>query len=400
MSLFDAPPAALTVTGLNRRVQALLEGAPDLQDVRLVAELSGFKRHSSGHLYFTLKDAESQLSAVMWRTTAARNPFADFADGDRVQVRGRVQVYTVRGNYQLQVERMVPDGVGELYRKLELLKAKLLAEGLFDAERKRPLPPRPRTVAVITSPTGAVVQDIIRTLRNRGVALRLLVVPAAVQGAEAVPSLLAAFKLVARLPVEVVVLARGGGSIEDLWCFNDETVARAIAACAVPVISAVGHETDFTVADLVADHRAATPTAAATDLAPDRPTLQSELAYYTEQLTSELAHQLSDQRRTLDDWSSTLTLALQDGLAERRDILQLLTRTLRTGIQMQRRAAQAELATHTALLASLNPKGVLERGYTRTEKDGTWLKSATAVHLGDTLEIYFADGKRQVKAEG
>jgi exodeoxyribonuclease VII large subunit len=399
MGLFDtddtsaAAPRVWTVSALNRRVQAILEEEPDLRNLRLEAEVSNYKRHSSGHLYFTLKDADSQLSAVMWRSAAERNAFQHFADGDRVQVRGSITVYPPRGQYQLQVERMTPAGVGELYKRLERLRTQLQAEGLFDPDRKRPLPPRPARVAVITSPTGAVVQDVIRTLRVKHARLTLLVVPAAVQGAEAVPALLRALALVPRLNADVAVVARGGGSLEDLWAFNEEPVVRAVAACPIPIISAVGHETDFTLADFAADVRAATPTAAAQLLAPDLEAELGELAYYHEAVVGAMQNELDYARQSLDDFAHDLTQTVQQALAQRRQALaqasyQLATRALLAATQQQ-----GELARLDALLQSLNPQQVLNRGYTLTYKDGKQVRTAKQIHQGDNVEIAFADGR-------
>lgn len=400
MGLFDviddntnpAAPRVWTVSALNRRVQAILEHEPDLSSLRLEAEISNYKRHGSGHVYFTLKDAESQISAVMWRSAAERNPFRQFADGDRVQVRGGITVYPPRGQYQLQVERMTPAGVGELYKRLERLRAQLLAEGLFDEDRKRPLPPRPVRVAIVTSPTGAVVQDVIRTLRVKHARLTLLVVPAAVQGIEAVPSLLRALALIPKLKAQAVIVARGGGSIEDLWAFNDEALVRAIAACPVPVISAVGHETDYTLCDYVADARAATPTAAAQLLAPDLEQELGELAYHREGIVGAIQHKLDDARRGLDDLAAELQQSMADYVAQHRQTL-VHTRQELTG-QMRLLAARQQglVSGFAAQLQSLNPEQVLNRGFTLTYKDGKQVRLATQIHDGDNVEITFADG--------
>ncbi len=266
---------ALSVTQLNQTVKMLLEGTPVLSDVWVEGELSGAKLYSSGHLYFSLKDEESVIGAVMFRTSMARMDFRP-ENGMHVLAHGRVSAYVPRGQYQFIADRMIPAGAGELAVAFEQLKARLSAEGLFDPSRKRPLPPHPTRIGVVTSPSGAAVHDIIRVARGRCPSTEILIFPSLVQGPEA-PAYLRGgiqyFNAVKDDPdqrVDIIILGRGGGSAEDLWAFNDERLARTVAASEIPVISAVGHEVDFSICDFVADLRAATPSAAAELALPDR----------------------------------------------------------------------------------------------------------------------------------
>ncbi|HXI02337.1 MAG TPA: exodeoxyribonuclease VII large subunit, partial [Candidatus Saccharimonadales bacterium] len=260
-----SPPGSrarpLTVSDLNALAREMLEAR--FSSIYIAGEISNFKAHGSGHWYFSLKDSRAQISAAMFRF-ANRNVRFRPADGMKVLVRGSVGLYEPRGQYQIVAETMEPVGLGELQAAYEQLREKLRAEGLFDEARKRPLPPLPRCIGVVTSPTGAAIRDIIRVLERRGADLRVVIAPCRVQGPEAAAEIAAAIRLLGTQPeVEVIIAGRGGGSLEDLWPFNEEIVARAIVASPLPVVSAVGHEIDYTIADFAADRRAATPSAAA-----------------------------------------------------------------------------------------------------------------------------------------
>ena len=253
----------LSVSQLNEYVRRLLAGDPMLRSLRVQGEISGFKRYTSGHLYFTLKDETASVSCVMFRTAAESLDFRP-QDGQRVTISGSASLYPQRGQYQLYVERMQREGVGELYMRFEALKRKLAAEGLFDQAIKKEIPAYPRVIGVATSPTGAVLRDIVRVARRRDPNISILLAPTSVQGAGAAAEIVQAIELLNRQgEADVILCGRGGGSIEDLWPFNEEIVARAIRASKIPVISCVGHETDFTIADFAADLRAPTPSAAA-----------------------------------------------------------------------------------------------------------------------------------------
>src|SRR5215212_4572 len=302
---FDSSPfgggseAALTVSQLSQHLKALVAGDIIAADVWVRGELSGVKRAASGHLYFSVKDAGACLECVMWRSTAQWLRF-ELEPGDGVIVHGHVDLYPSRSKYQLVVDQVEPDGHGALFLAFEQLRARLQAEGLFDPERKRPLPFFPQRVAVVTSVSGAAVHDICTVMRRRCPATAVLVVPAIVQGDSAPESLCRALELANALPdVDVVIVGRGGGSAEDLWCFNDEQVVRAFAASVRPVISAVGHETDFTLADFVADLRAPTPSAAAEHVAPELAELALRLASARERLELAMRRQVAVERERL-----------------------------------------------------------------------------------------------------
>ncbi|MCC6187794.1 MAG: exodeoxyribonuclease VII large subunit, partial [Anaerolineales bacterium] len=261
-------PDLWTVSALNRYVKETLETDYRLQDLRVSGEVSGFRAYPSGHWYFSLKDGSAQVSCVMWRGRAERSRFTP-RDGDAVVAVGSVTLYEARGQYQLDVALLQPAGEGVLFREFLRLKAQLEAEGLFAAERKRPLPAWPSRIGVVTSPAGAALRDILNILRRRCPLVEVVLAPTAVQGLDAPAQIVAALQACAGCAPDVIIVARGGGALEDLWCFNDEQVARAIAACPVPVVSGVGHETDFTLADFAADLRAPTPSAAAELVSPD-----------------------------------------------------------------------------------------------------------------------------------
>ncbi|HEY0705620.1 MAG TPA: exodeoxyribonuclease VII large subunit, partial [Polyangia bacterium] len=412
-------------------------------DVRVEGEISGLRKTSAGHLYFILKDNEAQIDCVLFAREASRLRFK-VADGQQVRCRGRLTIYEGRGKFQMSVVAMLPAGAGLLALAFEELKQKLAGEGLFAPDRKRRLPFLPRIVGVVSSPSGAVIRDIVRVAHRRFPA-RLLLAPAPVQGDGAAPAIVAALRAIARVPrVDVIILARGGGSMEDLWCFNDEALARAIAACPIPVISAVGHETDFTIADFVADVRAPTPSAAAelavpmmTDIKAEFAVLQrravravhAELA--TRRLVIERARRrigdprrlVDAQRQALDDLGSRATAALRANLVRQHKALTAAeARLLRAHPQRRigeqraqltallRRlhaAIDARIATrHRALeglrgkLESLSPLSVLERGYALARaRDGHVITRAAGLAPGDAIAVRFADGEVTTRVE-
>ena len=297
-------PTVLSVSQINREIHSLLEGRFPL--VWIQGEVSNFKAHSSGHFYFSLKDKKSQINAVMFRGFNSRLKFTP-RDGQEVLIRGKVTVYQPRGNYQLFCEVMEPVGAGALQIAFEQLKKKLQGEGLFDREKKRPLPSFPKHIALVTSPTGAALRDMLNVLSRRFKGLQITLAPAIVQGDRAPASLVLALEKVNRLrDVDVVIVGRGGGSMEDLWGFNDEAVARAIAASKVPVISAVGHEVDFTIADFVADLRAPTPSAAAELVVKNASDLFETISASHKRLRYAMGHHLEHSRQQLDSFQKRL----------------------------------------------------------------------------------------------
>ena len=358
-------PIVFTVTALNAYLRELLETDEVLQDLWVRGEISNFSQPRSGHLYFTLKDSESAMRCVMWKPSAMRLRFTP-VDGMLVEAHGAMSIYPAQGQVQLYVDALRPAGEGALYQEFLRLRAQLEAEGLFDPSHKRPLPRLPKHIGVVTSATGAALHDILQTLNRRLPTLRVTVAPTSVQGVEAPAGIIAALKRLNSLPdLDLIILARGGGSIEDLWAFNDEGVARAIFASRYPVISGVGHETDFTIADFVADLRAPTPTGAA-ELA--TPITKEELRAALQGAEAQLTELIN---RHLEDLKQALQLA-QSELRRSSPLLRILNNIqrldelqgrLERAIQQQLQRKQNNLANASDRLASLNPQAVLKRGY-------------------------------------
>ena len=358
-------PIIFTVTALNAYLRELLETDEVLQDLWVRGEISNFSQPRSGHLYFTLKDSESAMRCVMWKLSAMRLRFTP-TDGMLVEAHGAMSIYPAQGQVQLYVDALRPAGEGAHYQEFLRLRAQLEAEGLFDPSHKRALPRLPKHIGVVTSATGAALHDILQTLNRRLPTLRVTVAPTPVQGVEAPAGIIAALKRLNSLPdLDLIILARGGGSIEDLWAFNDEGVARAIFASRYPVISGVGHETDFTIADFVADLRAPTPTGAA-ELA--TPITKEELRAALQSAEAQLAELIN---RQLEDLKQALQLAQSElrRTSPRLRILNNIQRLdelqgrLERAIQQQLQRKQNYLANAGDRLASLNPQAVLKRGY-------------------------------------
>ena len=358
-------PIVFTVTALNAYLRELLETDEVLQDLWVRGEISNFSQPRSGHLYFTLKDSESAMRCVMWKPSAMRLRFTP-TDGMLVEAHGAMSIYPAQGQVQLYVDALRPAGEGALYQEFLRLRAQLEAEGLFDPSRKRPLPRLPKHIGVVTSATGAALHDILQTLNRRLPTLRVTVAPTSVQGVEAPAGIIAALKRLNSLPdLDLIILARGGGSIEDLWAFNDEGVARAIFASRYPVISGVGHETDFTIADFVADLRAPTPTGAA-ELA--TPITKEELQAALQSAEAQLAELIN---RQLEDLKQSLLLAKSElrRTSPRQRILNNIQRLdelqgrLERSIRQQLQQKQNLLTNTHNRLDSLNPQAVLKRGY-------------------------------------
>lgn len=425
-------PQVMTVSDLNRQIREILEGRFPLLWLR--GEISNFKAHTSGHFYFSLKDSKCQVNAVMFRGFNSHLRFRP-EDGMEVLVRGKVTVYEPRGNYQIFCEVMEPVGAGALQKAFEQLKAKLQKEGLFDEARKRPLPALPRHIAIVTSPTGAAIRDMLNVLGRRFKGARISVVPCKVQGDQAPAEIVAAIQLANRLTdVDVMIVGRGGGSIEDLWAFNDERVARAIASARVPVISAVGHEIDFTIADFVADLRAPTPSAAAELVVKNAADLTQQVAAMEKvfrfgilrrlnmerQTVTSLSKRLIDPQRRIQDASQRcdeLMQRLESGLArfvrDRHLRITLLEKRLGTpipriekngqkvsGLDARLRASirnrmlhkQELLAKNAALLDSLSPLRVLDRGYSMVTARERIITDASSLAIGQTIDVRMCHG--------
>ncbi len=391
-----APPKHLSISELTTRIRGILE--PAFTQVLVQGEVSNYRPAASGHAYFSLKDTSASISAAIFGWGSKRKPF-ELKDGLQVLVRGKVSVYPPRGSYQLTIDHIEPLGAGALTVAFEKLKAKLQEEGLFDSKRKRSLPLYPTSIVVVTSPSGAAIQDMLNILKRRAPHLRVRILPALVQGAEAASQITRALELANRHKLgDLVVLARGGGSIEDLWAFNEEVLARAIAASELPVISAVGHEIDFTIADFVADLRAPTPSAAAEIVTGQWVESANRVSDSRLRLRNVIGREVSRRRELLSHIAARV-LSPRDRLreqAQRCDELALrLERAFRGRID-RRRAATDQLL---AKLEALSPLRVLERGYTLVQDErGAVIKSASQIKTGRNLEIRFHDGKRPVQA--
>lgn len=401
---FDFPAASRwTVTQVNIYIREMLETDYTLQDLWLQGEISNWKRAASGHVYFTLKDSNASIRCVIWRSQAARLVYIPQEEGEAVLAHGRVSVYEAGGNYQFYVDDLEPAGRGELYARFERIKARLAAEGLFEPELKRPLPLFPRCIGLVTSPTGAALRDILNVLRRRYPLARVILSPTQVQGETAPGQIIAALQAVARQPVDVIFLARGGGSLEDLWAFNDESLARAIAACPVPVVTGVGHEVDFTIADFVADVRAPTPSAAAEIATPDAGELRRALLSQQRMLTDIFQQLIAEKRGELRDRQWSLERLSPQGRVD--NFRQRLDTLLdRAGQQLRHRLAlQRERVNNLAAqLETLNPQATLGRGYAIVQKERAVVTSKSQVKPGDEITIRVSDGEfgAAVKATG
>lgn len=386
-----------TVGELNLYVKGLLESDALLKGLYLRGEISNFKFHSSGHFYFTLKDGEGAVKAVMFRASAGKLRFLP-ENGMRVLVHGRVSLYQQTGDYQLYVDNMEPDGIGALYVAYEQLRRRLEEEGLFREDLKRPLPKTPTCVGVITSPTGAAVQDILNILGRRFPFAKVLVYPALVQGEGAVPSLLKGLRYFSESrAADVVIIGRGGGSLEDLWAFNDESLARAVRACPVPVISAVGHETDFTICDFASDLRAPTPSAAAELAVPETTELQQKFRNVIDRMKTLLRKDVEQKRQLLEHYADARVLRQPESyIAEKRIALDMVFDRLSGAMKNELAGHRADFAALTGKLEALNPMAVIARGYGAVyTPDGKVLKSVRAVKPGDTFTLRMQDGRME-----
>ncbi len=384
-------PLALTVSEITRRIKHSLESS--FGSVVVQGEISNLKRHTSGHIYFTLKDEASQISAVLWRSRAHVLSFpAD--DGMKVIVTGRLTVYEVRGAYQIEVSSIRPLGIGELQIAFEYLKRKLAAEGLFDPEHKKSLPEYPERIGVVTSPTGAALHDILNILRRRFPGVEVILRPTVVQGSGAAGDIIEALEELNHAEgIDVILLGRGGGSIEDLWAFNEEGVARAIFNSKVPIVSAVGHEIDFTIADFVADLRAPTPSAAAELVVRDRKDVLAKVHeyWYTihELQTTMLNHRKEHVRNLLHTYSFNKPIDLLRQHSQRVDDLE---RGLSSAVSHRLALLKSSSMSLDHRVAALDPNLVLKRGYTIVYKWGQVISSSARLRPNDEIDIKFSDG--------
>ncbi|MFN8945064.1 MAG: exodeoxyribonuclease VII large subunit [Pseudobdellovibrionaceae bacterium] len=426
----------LSVEQLNLQIKQLMEG--NFATVWVKAEISNFKPHSSGHFYFSLKDQKSQISAVMFRGYNSKLKFRP-EDGMEVVVRGRISVYEPRGNYQILCDYMEPVGAGALQKAFEQLKIKLKNEGLFDLSRKKQIPTHPSRIAIVTSPTGAAIQDILNILGRRAPQLEVIVVPTLVQGAEAAPLIREAFAKAQKIKnVDVIILGRGGGSIEDMWCFNDELLAREIAHCSIPVISAVGHEIDFTICDFVADLRAPTPSAAAELVAQSSAELkrrlseiQKSLGFAISRKVKELIQKIDFLSRSLvdpqkylqdlslrnDDLMRRLEMILFQQFAQKKyeiklfekrlpdpthlvenmkQVVSSLYMQLGQTVKNQLMSQKKDVTRFMQILDSLSPLKVVDRGYAILSGQHEVIQSISQVKVNDQIHATLKDGKLQL----
>lgn len=395
-------PRVLTVSQLNFYIKSLIENDSKLNIVFLSGEISNLTDHyRSGHIYLSLKDEKSVIRAVMFSGNARNLRFKP-TDGMKVICRGRVAVYEPTGQYQLYIEDMQPDGIGALTLAYEQLKKKLADKGLFDSAHKKPLPRFPKTVGVITSPTGAAVQDIRNILYRRFPCINIVMCPVLVQGDSAPEQLVRAVKTLDMYNAcDVIIIGRGGGSIEDLWAFNDETLANAIYDCKIPVISAVGHETDFTICDFVADMRAPTPSAAAELAVPDKAELMSYYSSQLQYLSSFMDSQFRKNSSRLIDFQRRISLVSpQSRIDKYEKNIELLLNKSQNLVNEKYSEKSNEITKISAKLESLNPLSVLSRGYSIAEKDGVVITSSSQLNKGDNFTLEFSDGKINATVNG
>ncbi len=391
----------LNVSEINRYIKGLIHGDPRLRDIWVTGELSNFKHHRSGHMYFTIKDSKSSLRCVFFRRENQRCIFKP-SDGMEVILHGNISVYEPDGVYQLYVSEMEPAGMGSLYLAFEQLKGRLEKEGLFSPEVKKKLPSLPRKIGLVTSPTGAALQDILATIKKRFPHVHIIVVESLVQGPQASFDIVQAINILNRQKdVDVIILARGGGSLEDLWPFNEERVARAIYSSAVPIVSAVGHETDFTIADFAADLRAPTPTAAAAAVVPEKEEVLSTLAQLREKAASALKRRLQREKQTLDYAVSErfFTLPLKR-LKLSKEVLDQLDKKMGREIIRILQYKGIKLGALNDRLESYSPFKVMNRGfcYCRDE-EGKIIRSVKEIKPEDILKLTFKDGLVSCRTE-
>ena len=384
----------ISVSELNGVVKLLLDNDPLLRNLAVRGELSNYKIYPSGHHYFTLKDPEGALRCVMFKGSALRLRFRP-ENGMKVVVTGRVSVFPRDGAYQLYAEEMIPEGAGDLAVAFEQLKARLYAEGLFDPARKKPLPEYPERIAIVTSPAGAAVHDMIRILRRRYPLAKVILLPVRVQGAEAPAEIAGAIRYADRWQIgDVIITGRGGGSLEDLWAFNDERVARAISDCKIPVISAVGHEPDVTISDFVADVRASTPSHAAETAVPDQMELRRFLLSSQQRLTKSQEKRLAAERQRLTDFAAKRCLTEPMAFIQDKR-MELVHRQQRLGdlSQGQLVRKRQRFAAISAALDAMSPLKVLGRGYAvARDAEGRILKTYRDISVGDTVTVTLGEG--------
>ena len=384
----------ITVTQLNTFVKDYIDALPPLRQVNVKGEVSNLTKHKTGHYYFTLKDEGSLIKTVMFRADAANLDF-DMENGQKVIVTGRVSVFVRDGSYQLYATAIEQDGIGSLYEAFEKLKAKLAAEGLFDPAHKKALPKTPFRIGIVTAPTGAAIQDMKNIAARRFPLCELILYPSLVQGKDAAPEIIRGVRYFDRhKSVDLIIIGRGGGSIEDLWAFNDEALARTVYDCETPVISAVGHEIDFTIADFVADLRAPTPSAAMEFALPDKNELKRKFGNINTHNAASLSKRLQSERRLITLLASSRVLINPRATLDDRRMALLKDEEQLTAAASRLLSRKREgLDAVSRLLASFDPMSVLRRGYAALyDKNGSVIKSSTQLAVGDSFTVRVADG--------
>ncbi len=383
------------VQEITRILQGILQSEPTLQDLWLEGEISNLGRPASGHIYFTLKDNNSQIQCAIFRSAAARLRIP-LQNGDAVLVNGRLSIYGARSQYQIIGERVAPVGVGELQIAFERLKEQLLEEGLFDPIHKKPLPKFPQKIGLITSATGAAIRDILRMLQKRYPAVEVFLFPTLVQGEDAAPEIAHAIKSMNHISgIDLLIVGRGGGSIEDLWAFNEEVVARALFASRIPTVSAVGHETDVTIADLVADHRAPTPSAAVENIVPDQEELRQQLAGIESYLAQDIDRRLDLIRTKLENIQSRISPTHRiDAINRLQQAIDQLDNRGQRAAKEQFNGKQRAWQIAAAQLDTLSPLATLARGYSICkDSSGNTVTDAAQVHVGEEVQLRLSRGQ-------
>ena len=394
-------PQSWSITDLTRHLRNLLESDRYLQDLWVIGEVSNFSSPSSGHLYFTLKDAGSSIRCVMWRGAALRQAYLP-RDGDEIEVHGSISIYEAAGQYQLYVDSIRPVGAGALFQAFLRLKDRLEQEGLLDPARKKTIPKWPQLIGIVSSPTGAALRDMLNTLSRRFPLVEVVLAPTAVQGADAPAGIVSALEqLNLEVKPDLILLARGGGSIEDLWAFNDEAVARAIADSNAPVITGVGHETDFTIADFVSDLRAPTPTAAAELATPDKADLIVNLIDHRERLQYGVTNIVNSRQWGLQNLKNDLAgLSPQSRIRNDSQRVDDYSRRAQSILSHTLKLNQTRVSGLQQRLVALNPTAILERGYALVQNmDGKLVRSVNQVVTGESLTVHVQDGDFDVKVE-
>lgn len=382
----------LTVGAVTRYLKNRFDSDENLRCVYLKGEISNFKAHSTGHLYFSIKDETSKINAIMFSSNANKLLFTP-KEGVKVLVMGRISVYEATGNYQIYVEEMLEDGVGNLYIAYEKLKAELEKEGLFDSKYKKEIPMFPKRIGVVTAPTGAAIRDIITTIKRRYPVSEIIIFPSLVQGDGAKEDIANKIKEAENYDIDTLIVGRGGGSIEDLWPFNEEVVARAIFNCKIPVISAVGHEIDFTIADFVADKRAATPTAAAELAVPNINELLKYLLQLKLRLNEKLKEKVNYNKLLLDNFKNSFILKNPVILYENKKIIiDQYNEKINSLLNYKMEKKKLEFNNLIEKLQLLNPLNILQKGYSITYKDDKVIKKCDEVKANDLIKIKLHDG--------